>query len=206
MRLRVCNVRLDALFGLGFPTAPDVSALNLATRCNSPAHSSIGTPSPHLKMTSSVAPAACGHTVSGLFHSPPGVLFTFPSRYLRYRSPMVFSLDRGRPGFSQNSACSGLLGMRTQAAAWFSPTGLSPSMAGFSNTIRLTMRFVTARSVCGRIRCAPTTPTVQRPQALTHDRFGLYPFRSPLLRASPSISSPPVTEMFHFTGYPPSRC
>ena len=28
------------------------------------------------------APIACGRTISGLFHSPPGVLFTFPSRYL----------------------------------------------------------------------------------------------------------------------------
>lgn len=135
----------------------------------------------------------------GSFHLSLSVLCAIGHRW-------YLALDRGRPGFSQNSACSGLLGMRTQAAAWFSPTGLSPSMADFSNTIRLTMRFVTARSVCGRIRCAPTTPTVQRPQALTHDRFGLYPFRSPLLRASPSISSPPVTEMFHFTGYPPSKC
>src|ERR1700712_511564 len=28
------------------------------------------------------APTACRHPVSGLFHSPLGVLFTFPSRYL----------------------------------------------------------------------------------------------------------------------------
>ncbi len=28
------------------------------------------------------ASIACGHTISGLFHSPPGVLFAFPSRYL----------------------------------------------------------------------------------------------------------------------------
>src|SRR3954454_8595944 len=28
------------------------------------------------------APTACRHPVSGLFHSPFGVLFTFPSRYL----------------------------------------------------------------------------------------------------------------------------
>ena len=33
------------------------------------------------------APTSCRHAVSGLFHSPSGVLFTFPSRYwLRYRS------------------------------------------------------------------------------------------------------------------------
>ena len=28
------------------------------------------------------ASTACRHLVSDLFHSPPGVLFTFPSRYL----------------------------------------------------------------------------------------------------------------------------
>ena len=28
------------------------------------------------------APTACGRTISGLFHSPSGVLFAFPSRYL----------------------------------------------------------------------------------------------------------------------------
>ena len=32
-------------------------------------------------------------------------------------------------------------------------------------------------------------------------RFGLFPFRSPLLRESLSISFPPGTEMFHFPGF-----
>ena len=34
----------------------------------------------HTKMCS--APTPCRYMVSGLFHSPSGVLFTFPSRYL----------------------------------------------------------------------------------------------------------------------------
>jgi hypothetical protein len=35
------------------------------------------------KVTHTVRPSStpCRHTVSGLFHSPSGVLFTFPSRY-----------------------------------------------------------------------------------------------------------------------------
>ena len=41
------------------------------------------------------------------------------------------------------------------------------------------------------------------PAGLACIRFRLYPFRSPLLGASLSISFPPVTEMFHFTGSPP---
>ena len=32
-------------------------------------------------------------------------------------------------------------------------------------------------------------------------RFGLFRFRSPLLTESISLSFPPVTEMFHFTGF-----
>jgi hypothetical protein len=80
-----------ALFGLGFPPAPAVSSLSLRPRRrNSPAHSSIGTPSPRH------APGLrllVGMRFQGLFHSPPGVLFTVPSRYsLRYRSLGVLSL------------------------------------------------------------------------------------------------------------------
>jgi hypothetical protein len=37
---------------------------------------------------------------------------------------------------------------------------------------------------------------------LTHARFRLYPFRSPLLRASLLFSLPPGTEMFQFPGFP----
>ena len=47
-------------------------------------------------------------------------------------------------------------------------------------------------------------PLCTTPAGLTCIRFRLYPFRSPLLGASLSISFPPVTEMFHFTGSPPS--
>ena len=34
-------------------------------------------------------------------------------------------------------------------------------------------------------------------------RFGLLPFRSPLLRKSHSFSFPPGTEMFHFPEFAP---
>jgi hypothetical protein len=36
-------------------------------------------------------------------------------------------------------------------------------------------------------------------------RFGLFPFRSPLLRESLLFSFPPGTEMFHFPGFAPAR-
>ena len=56
--------------------------LKLAANRNSLTHYTKGTPSPHPRSRASAAPTACRHPVSGLFHSPFGVLFTFPSRYL----------------------------------------------------------------------------------------------------------------------------
>jgi hypothetical protein len=49
---------------------------------------------------------------------------------------------------------------------------------------------------------SPATPQWQRHQALTPLRFGLFPFRSPLLRESLLLSFPRVTEMFQFTQFP----
>ena len=46
-------------------------------------------------------------------------------------------------------------------------------------------------------------PRYTTPAGLACNRFRLYPFRSPLLGTSLTISFPPVTEMFHFTGLPP---
>ena len=49
----------------------------------------------------------------------------------------------------------------------------------------------------------PATPVTQRLLAMTRDRFGLFPFRSPLLRESRLLSLPVGTEMFHFPTLPP---
>ena len=49
---------------------------------------------------------------------------------------------------------------------------------------------------------SPTTPTMQRLPAITHDRFGLFRFRSPLLTESRLLSLPVGTEMFHFPTFP----
>ena len=49
---------------------------------------------------------------------------------------------------------------------------------------------------------SPTTPNVQRLPAITHDRFGLFRFRSPLLTESRLFSLPVGTEMFHFPTFP----
>ena len=65
-----------ALFRLDFSTAPVLQHLNLASYRNSPVHSTKGTLSPINGLELVV-----GTRFQVLFHSPPGVLFTFPSRY-----------------------------------------------------------------------------------------------------------------------------
>ena len=69
--------------------------------------------------------------------------------------------------------------------------------------VRLTRDFVTSRPAGRRIKTGPTTPTCQRLPPITARKFGLFPFRSPLLRESRFLSLPPVTKMFQFTGLPP---
>ena len=49
---------------------------------------------------------------------------------------------------------------------------------------------------------SPTTPAMQRLLAITHDRFGLFRVRSPLLTESLLFSLPDGTEMFHFPSFP----
>jgi hypothetical protein len=43
---------------------------------------------------------------------------------------------------------------------------------------------------------------MQRPPSITHDRFSLFRFRSPLLTESLLFSLPVGTEMFHFPTFP----
>ena len=63
-------------------------------------------------------------------------------------------------------------------------TRLSRSLAGLSRPLNYRLH---------PPRLSPSTPE-------EHLRFGLYRFRSPLLTVSISLSFPPLTEMFHFSG------
>ena len=73
---RTCDS--NALFGLAFAAATP-HGLTSPHATNSQAHSSKGTPSPCI--TASRLRRLVGTRFQVLFHSPPGVLFTFPSRY-----------------------------------------------------------------------------------------------------------------------------
>ncbi len=77
-RLRVYPHVRCALFRLAFATAPALRALTMHVRSNSPDHNAKGTPSDRPK---TILRPLVSTRFQDLFHSPPGVLFTFPSRY-----------------------------------------------------------------------------------------------------------------------------
>ena len=92
LRFRVYVQQLVALLRLAFASAPCLP-LNLATARNSLVHSSIGTPSLSLRLLVDIR-------FQVLFHSPPGVLFTFPSRYFSSIGHQSYlGLDGGPPDF-----------------------------------------------------------------------------------------------------------
>ena len=159
---------LDALFRLAFAPPPALLGLKLATRSNSPAHSSISTPS-----QAEPALTACRRTVSGSFHPPSGVLFTFPSRYSFTIGRHEYSaLEGGPPGFPRNSTCSAVLRCPITTAWYVSPTGLSPAPADLPRSFDYTQADgeLSVASSTGSYNPPCTTPT-----GLACRGFGLRP-------------------------------
>ena len=68
-------MQLYVLFKLAFTTASDLKSL---TSLHTLTRRTVLQKVPHRALG---ALCACKHKVSGSFHSPPGVLFTFPSQY-----------------------------------------------------------------------------------------------------------------------------
>src|SRR3954463_16499023 len=135
---RACDS--TALFGLAFATATP-PGLTSPHATNSQAHSSKGTPSPHPQ--GAQLRRIVGKRFQVLFHSPPGVLFTFPSRYSSAIGHQgVFRLTRWSwqiHGRLQESAATR---EHTKTDQEFSPTGLSPSTVPLSSELRLTLDFL----------------------------------------------------------------
>ncbi len=68
-----------------------------------------------------------------LFHSPPGVLFAFPSRYwFTIGRSRVFSLGGWSPHLQTGFHVSRPTFCKPSSTTSFSHTGLSPAMAGLS--------------------------------------------------------------------------
>ena len=138
-----------------------------------------------------------------LFHSPPGVLFTFPSRYLSAIGHQgVFRLN----GWSRQIHTE-FQGFRV---TWehapepvpyvYGPITLYGTAFQPISTSTLVSYSVPHRQM--RVS-GPTTPRMQPLPGITRNRFGLIRFRSPLLSESLLFSLPTGTEMFHFPAFPP---
>ena len=125
---------------LGFPSAPHLLVLNLASIRNSPDRSTKST-----RSRLDALPQFVNTGFQVLFHSPPGVLFTFPSQYSALSVTKEYSaLGGGPPDFPQGFTCPAvlwILPLRSHfhirggtldpaAALTLSHTGLSPSPAG----------------------------------------------------------------------------
>ena len=148
-----------ALFRLAFAAAPHVAMLNLATKSNSPAHSSIGTPSPRRGGT----PTACRHAVSVLFHSPPGVLFTFPSRYLFTIGHQGYlALGSGLPCFPRGSTCPVVLRITGGSRGAFAYGAVTRSGGPFQGPSTSTAVGYSLRTLQRPIP-GPATPPEYRP-------------------------------------------
>ena len=142
--------------------------LNLANIRNSPDRSTKST-----RLHLNVLPQLVNTGFQVLFHSPPGVLFTFPSQYYALSVTKEYlALEGGPSDFPQGSTCLVVLWILLLPIVFvygaFTLSGLT------SQTVPLTNRFTFA---------------VLNPSM--HARwFGLFPFRSPLLWKSRFLSSP----------------
>ena len=146
-------------------------------------------------------PPLVGIRFQVLFHSPPGVLFTFPSRYwFTIGRQGVFSLGGWSPRIPT--------GFHVSRGTWEPDPEESQCLFAYraftfygapfqSASARLGIS-VTPRPGRSRNRSGPATPTPQRLRAITWHRFRLFPVRSPLLRESRLLSFPRGTEMFQF--------
>ena len=162
---------VDALFRHGFPSAPHLQCLT------SPASAARRTVLQKVRgRTYKVLPQLVNTGFQVLFHSPPGVLFTFPSQYYALSVTKEYlALEGGPSDFPQGFSCLVVLWILLLPIVFvygaFTLSGLT------SQTVPLTNRFTFA---------------VHNPSM--HARwFGLFPFRSPLLWESMFLSLPPAT-------------
>src|SRR4051812_1084772 len=104
-----------------------------------------------------------------LFHSPSGVLFTFPSRYLSAIGHQgVLSLGGWSPQVQTAFHGCGPTQERLTEGDELSPTGLLPAMAHVFHVLRLAHHFVTSARRCTSWNRRPTTPNRQRVHAYTY--------------------------------------
>ena len=127
------TLHLSALFRLAFASAPwlhHLTSHNIVTR--RPVLQKVR----HHTLNVLCLLVSIGFQV--LFHSPPGVLFTFPSRY--YTLSVTWSylaFGDGPPSFRQDFSCPDVLWILARLFV-FSYTGLLPCFVDLSKSLLLT--------------------------------------------------------------------
>ena len=109
------------------------------------------------------------------------------------------ALGDGSPGFLRASPYRVVLGNLATLPSHISLTGLSPSLVPLSSGFGYMRK--ERRSISTLSLLNPTTLNMQRVLAFAHIQFGLFLFRSPLLKESLLFSFPPDTEMVQFSGF-----
>ena len=129
-----------------------------------------------------------------LFHSPPGVLFTFPSRYwFTIGHRRVFSLTGWSPWIPTQFHVLD----RTQEHDGRRISFVYGAFTLYGRPFQMrSTRYTLSYS---------TMSVLQPPCQLPGHGFGLFRVRSPLLTESRLFSFPPGTEMFQFPGLAPLR-
>ena len=119
---------------------------------------------------------------------------------------MYLALRGGPRRFTPNFSGSALLGIPDGSPMLFAYGALTLCGAPFQHAS-------TKHRICNSLKepvllqSGPTTPHWQRHRALPPAGFGLFPFRSPLLRESLLLSIPRGTQMFQFPRFPlPALC
>src|ERR1700694_4680695 len=149
---------------------------------NSQVHSSIGT---RLALP-------CGMGLSRfvsarfhvLFHSPSGVLFTFPSRYYALSVTTEYlALEDGPPRFRQGFSCPALLTNDPNQSERFKLRDYHRLWCGFPAGFVYRSDFLLSSSR-RRLERLPCNPPSRNAPTLTRAGFRLFPVRSPLLRES----------------------
>ena len=160
-----------ALFRLGFPSAPHLQCLT------SPASVTRRTVLQKVRGSSyKDVPQLVNIWFQVLFHSPPGVLFTFPSQYYALSVTKEYlALEGGPSDFPQGFSCPAVL--------WILPLPI----AFMYEALTLSGRASQPVPLTNQLTYAVRNPSM-------HARwFRLFRFRSPLLPESMFLSFPPAT-------------
>ena len=135
-----------------------------------------------------------GARFQALFHSPLGVLFTFPSRYwFTIGHRRVFSLGEWSPQLQTGFHVPGPTREPCNWEPLFRVRGCYPVSRPFPGDFCYNDSFLPAQTGEAVWKHGPTTPHAATPSRLHIHGFRLFRVRSPLLAESRLISFPPGT-------------